>query len=159
MSINKNKLIGGYGSPIDEWDLFDSHILNGSNSLEFWEWVWDELHHQGDVGSASYWSAVQIAKMYTTRGAISSDLLGFLFCLSDPGLVHDDIKWIISEYTVEKEKYLNMCIEKRSEITELELLKLLLANISLGTNCKYMAIYLDLIDVESIKTFVKNEHG
>ena len=44
---------GGYRCPYDVVPLIRELQGNGTSD-QFWELVWDELHHQGDVGEASY---------------------------------------------------------------------------------------------------------
>jgi hypothetical protein len=45
-----NELPGGYGTPFDPSDLL--RRLEGGKKA--WDELWQELHHQGDVGVASY---------------------------------------------------------------------------------------------------------
>jgi hypothetical protein len=44
---------GCYRSPYNVVPLIQ-RLQNGATSDGFWKVVWDELHHQGDVGEASY---------------------------------------------------------------------------------------------------------
>src|SRR5262245_45529149 len=45
---------GGYnGIPYNVVPLIEE-LMRAGTSEKFWETVWDELHHQGDVGEASY---------------------------------------------------------------------------------------------------------
>jgi hypothetical protein len=45
--------LGGYGVPYDASQLL-RRLLEGGADDELWEELWTELHHQGDVGQASY---------------------------------------------------------------------------------------------------------
>lgn len=46
-------LKGGYGKPYDPRPVIDE-IRASSLNQAAWKELWDELHHQGDVGEASY---------------------------------------------------------------------------------------------------------
>lgn len=37
---------------------------------EAWHELWEELHHQGDVGEASYAAVPHLVRIYRERGAI-----------------------------------------------------------------------------------------
>jgi hypothetical protein len=61
-----NELAGGYRRPYDP-----SHALRSLESgLDVWDELWQALHHQGDVGEASYAAVphlVRIAKLLPGR--------------------------------------------------------------------------------------------
>ena len=46
-------LHGGYRQPYDARPLI-ARLASGSDDKAGWGEVWDELHHQGDIGEASY---------------------------------------------------------------------------------------------------------
>lgn len=57
-------LAGGYG------DLYDprpalSKIAAGVAVSSVWEELWNELHHQGDVGEASYAAVTALVEIYS----------------------------------------------------------------------------------------------
>jgi hypothetical protein len=45
-----DELMGGYGVPYDPSDA----LRRLENGEDVWDELWEELHHQGDVGEASY---------------------------------------------------------------------------------------------------------
>jgi len=62
------KLDGGYRQPFDPRPLLrELAIGDGLNAT--WEALWDELHHQGDVGAASFAAVPHIVDIYRSRGA------------------------------------------------------------------------------------------
>jgi hypothetical protein len=61
-----SELMGGYKTPYNPSDLLRG-LENGENA---WDELWQELHHQGDVGEASYAAVphlVRIAKLLLRR--------------------------------------------------------------------------------------------
>jgi len=64
------QLRGGYGSPYDPRKALLS-LERGTDVLAAWSELWEELHHQGDVGEASYaavhiWSVFIASSMHLT---------------------------------------------------------------------------------------------
>jgi hypothetical protein len=61
-----NELLGGYQVPYDPSDA----LRRLENGEDVWHELWEELHHQGDVGEASYATVphlVRIAKLLPRR--------------------------------------------------------------------------------------------
>ena len=61
-----NGLRGGYGVPYDPRPALNS-IHEGVNPETAWAELWNELHHQGDVGEVSYASIPVIAELVQAR--------------------------------------------------------------------------------------------
>jgi hypothetical protein len=51
--MSPRTLLGGYGQPCDPASLV-SMVRAAPLDAEAWDHLWQELHHQGDVGVASY---------------------------------------------------------------------------------------------------------
>jgi len=62
------KLAGGYRVPIDIRPLLSK--LKNESSPEVWDELWDELHHQGDVGEASYAAVPYLVAIYRERSKV-----------------------------------------------------------------------------------------
>lgn len=54
-------LLGGYRLPYDPSEAL-SRLENGQDA---WDELWNELHHQGDVGEASYAAVPQLVRIAT----------------------------------------------------------------------------------------------
>lgn len=69
---------GGYRSPYNVVPLI--HRLNDEGtSGDFWEVVWNELHHQGDVGEASYALVPYLVDHQSCRRELDEQV--FHFCV------------------------------------------------------------------------------
>ena len=66
-------LTGGYRVPYDPRSALDRLRTDG-NDREAWNDLWQNLHHQGDLGDASYVAVVVLAKIRETT-SLSSDHL------------------------------------------------------------------------------------
>jgi len=63
-----SELNGGYRMPFDPRPLFEK-LESGVDEKATWEGLWNELHHQEDVGEASYASVPHIVRIQ--RGKMS----------------------------------------------------------------------------------------
>ena len=54
-------MIGGYKQLFNPVRLLQ-RIENGD--FKAWDEIWDELHHQGDIGDASYASVIQLINIH-----------------------------------------------------------------------------------------------
>jgi hypothetical protein len=63
-------MTGGYRTPLDPRPLL-SKLESARDTAAVWAELWDELHHQGDVGDASYAAVPHLADIYRRRGQIN----------------------------------------------------------------------------------------
>jgi hypothetical protein len=66
-------LRGGYGVPYD----VSVALRSMQRGNDVWEELWDELHHQGDIGDASYAAVPQLVSI---AGAAESRDWNFMGC-------------------------------------------------------------------------------
>jgi hypothetical protein len=62
-------LCGGYRIPFDARPLLRK-LSAGEDDAATWSVLWDELHHQGDVGEASYVAIPHLVNIYRRRGVL-----------------------------------------------------------------------------------------
>ena len=60
-------MVGGYRVPIDPRPAF-AKLRSDISDAATWKWLWDELHHQGDVGEASYAAVPILVSIYLEAG-------------------------------------------------------------------------------------------
>jgi hypothetical protein len=63
------KLDGGYRTRFDPRPLL-TRLESGLDPAATWHDLWDELHHQGDVGEASFAAVPHLVHIYRSRGVI-----------------------------------------------------------------------------------------
>lgn len=61
------KLLGGYRTPFDPRSSLQN-LESNVHVKEAWHELWEELHHQGDVGEASYAAVPHIVRIHRKRG-------------------------------------------------------------------------------------------
>jgi hypothetical protein len=64
-----NNLAGGYRMKCDPRPLF-AELESGQKRETAWHELWDELHHQGDVGEASYASVPHLVRIHRKSGIV-----------------------------------------------------------------------------------------
>ena len=62
------QLTGAYKTPLDPRPLLAR--LEAGRDATTWPELWNELHHQGDVGTASYAAVPHLVRIYRKLGAI-----------------------------------------------------------------------------------------
>jgi hypothetical protein len=60
-------LRGGYRVPYDPRNALRS-LEHNENVDDAWNELWNELHHQGDVGTASYAAVPELVRIHQVRG-------------------------------------------------------------------------------------------
>lgn len=81
---------GGYNRvPFDCVPLIRQLQADGP-SESFWETVWDELHHQGDVGEATYAIIPYLAQHFIASDSLDSMLFGFVCVVELERHSHDN---------------------------------------------------------------------
>jgi hypothetical protein len=86
------ELEGGYRTPYDVSiplrkleEIDDPEIMK-----PIWEELWNELHHQGDVGIASYLAIPQIVKIGINKEIIDWNLLGICCVIEQQRILGDN---------------------------------------------------------------------
>jgi hypothetical protein len=64
-----NNLAGGHRTKCDPRPLF-AELESEQNREIAWHELWDELHHQGDVGEASYASVPHVVRIHRKSGIV-----------------------------------------------------------------------------------------
>jgi len=70
-------LTGGYRVPYDPRPALERLRADGRNP-EAWSELWNELHHQGDLGEVSYVTVVELAKIRESTVLPSEQLFGLV---------------------------------------------------------------------------------
>jgi hypothetical protein len=62
-------LKGGYRMPFDPRPLL-LRLESGEDAEAVWHELWEELHHQGDIGEASYAAVPHLVRIYRQTGVL-----------------------------------------------------------------------------------------
>ena len=64
-----SKMTAGYKMPFDPRPLL-KRLETEQDTARVWHELWEELHHQGDVGDASFAAVPFLVRIYQDRGVI-----------------------------------------------------------------------------------------
>ena len=110
-------LVGGYRVPFDPRPQL-SKLAANRDTKAAWHELWEELHHQGDVGEASYAAVPHLVRIYRQRGVIDWNTYAIVAVIElarDSGKNPELPEWL-------KEDYLQ-AIRELAEVGAVEVLK------------------------------------
>jgi len=93
-------MTGGYKTPLDPRPLLKK-LEAGGDTREVWRELWDALHHQGDVGEASYASVPFIVESYRRRRVPDWNtyaIVAIIELARNEGENPDVPQWIANDY-------------------------------------------------------------
>ena len=74
-------LTGGYRIPYDPRPAL--RALETGNLEAAWEELWNELHHQGDIGTAAYAVVPHLVRIYKVRGVSDSNIYAMIAIIEE----------------------------------------------------------------------------
>lgn len=98
--INAGKTLGGYRTSFDPRPLL-SDLETKKNAKATWHELWEGLHHQGDVGAASYAAVPHLVRIYRKRGIIDWNTYAIVAVIDlarDDGKNPKVPKWLEDDY-------------------------------------------------------------
>jgi hypothetical protein len=95
-----SNMTGGYKMPFDPRPLL-KRLETDSDTSEVWHELWDELHHQGDVGEASFAAVPFLVRSYRKRGVLDWNtyaIVAIIELARKEGKNPDVPRWIEDDY-------------------------------------------------------------
>jgi len=150
-------MTGGYKAPLDPRPLL-KRLGTDSDTTEVWQELWNELHHQGDVGDASFAAVPFLVRISHERGVIDWNtyaIVAIIELARTEGKNPDVPEWIAEDYF--------QAIRKLAEIGTKEvmqaeaaddvcaILSVIAIEKGLRTHGKFLVNYseAEMIDIES----------
>jgi len=126
--------LGGYRLPYDSRPALKRLCANGADS-EAWEELWNELHHQGDIGEASYLALAALARIRRSRPLAANHLYGLAATIeverhrqSNPPVPD----WLREDYRAAREELVGFALEELKIGSDGGTLQQALALVALG---------------------------
>lgn len=94
------ELRGGYRTPFDPRPLLRK-LETERDIAAVWQELWDELHHQGDIGEASFAAVPCLVEIHRRRGAIDWNtyaIVSIIELARKNGENPDVPKWLEEDY-------------------------------------------------------------
>ena len=95
-----SNMTGGYRMPFDPRPLL-KRLETDSGTTEVWHELWEELHHQGDVGEASFAAVPFLVRCYRERGVFDWNtyaIVAIIELARKVGKNPDVPRWIADDY-------------------------------------------------------------
>lgn len=95
-----SNMTGGYKMPFDPRPLL-KRLETDSDTTEVWHELWDELHHQGDIGEASFAAVPFLVRSYRNRGVLDWNtyaIVAIIELARKEGNNPDVPQWIENDY-------------------------------------------------------------
>jgi hypothetical protein len=93
-------MTGGYKTPFDPRPLL-KRLQTDSDTTQVWRELWDELHHQGDVGEASFAAVPFLVRSYQERSVMDRNTFAIVAIIElarKEGNNPEVPRWVASDY-------------------------------------------------------------
>ncbi len=160
LSLDDNRwtqLYGGYRMPCDPRPLL-AKIEAGKDTEGVWHELWDELHHQGDVGEASYAAVPQIVRIYRHHDSVDWNtyaIVAIIDLARGRGNNPDVPDWLKEEYFATIQELAEIGRADLSRARNAEDVRSILAVIALSKGLRTHAMFLieytedELLEIDS----------
>src|SRR5215213_2155380 len=140
-------LAGGYRVPCDPRSAL-SKLAANVEVASAWDELWNNLHHQGDVGEASYATVTALVDLYCSDNlpdwnlfALTATIEVERHCKGNPPLP----EWLSDDYQIAWHKLEELALTKLRKNTDSETLQSVLAVVAIARgNLKLGALIIDL---------------
>ncbi|MGD0800448.1 MAG: hypothetical protein ABR906_03950 [Terracidiphilus sp.] len=151
------QLAGGYKLPFDP-RLLLSRLEIEHDPVPVWHELWDELHHQGDVGEASYAAVPHLVRIYRKRGIVDWNtyaIVAIIELARNEGKNPDVPKWLEQDYFRAIRELAEIGAAEVLRINDPEAVRAMLSIVAIDrgllTHGKFLVKYSEneLLDIES----------
>jgi hypothetical protein len=151
------RLRGGYRVPLDPRPLL-ARLETEQDTTSVWHELWGELHHQGDVGGASYAAVPHLVRIYRKRGVVDWNtyaIVAIIELARKEGGNPDVPKWLKEDYFRAIRELAEIGVAEVFQTDDADnvraILSILAIEKGLRTHGRFLVNYTDaeLLDIES----------
>jgi hypothetical protein len=138
------ELLGGYRVPYDPRPAL-ANFQSGANDAMVWKELWNELHHQGDVGEASYAAVPHLVSIYRDRPSGDWNvyaIVGIMELARKRGSHPDVPTWLDSSYFAAIQELASLGPQELRRAQDTELLRAILSIIAIAKGLRTHAKFL-----------------
>jgi hypothetical protein len=154
-------LEGGYRVPYDASRLL-RQLEHATDLQPIWDELWNELHHQGDVGVASYAAIPQIVRIAKVRDVSDRNLYAIAAAIEsarheaqNPALPD----WLEPSYTAAWQELLLLAFDQLRSQTDHVTTRCILAVIAIAKGLPKLGRLLSEFDASEIEELYENLYG
>jgi hypothetical protein len=145
------ELKGGYGVPFDPRPAFRG-VENGAEVHAAWRQLWQGLHHQGDVGEASYASVPQLVRIHRARGVADWNTYALVATIDLARDRHGNPPvppWLSAEYASAIESLAELALSELPRATDQEGIRSMLSILAIWKGARaYGRVLVELSEDE-----------
>ena len=152
-------LLGGYKDLYDPRPAIARFAANGEEE-NIWGELWNELHHQGDVGDASYAAVILLADVFQSRPPDDWNL----FALASVIEVERHRKtnppvplWLLDDYRRAWQRLVEMAVASLQAPSTAELVQSALAVVALGNNALKLGAFIIHTDSSELNEILNEQ--
>jgi len=126
-------MAGGYRVPIDPRPAF-AKLRSDISDAATWKWLWNELHHQGDVGEASYAAVPVVVSIYLEAGQPDWNVPGLVATID---LARDSKRnpplptWLEASYSDAVRQLALRCLVDLQRVEDLEAMRTMMSVVAI----------------------------
>jgi hypothetical protein len=127
-------LLGGYRVPYDPRNALLS-LAEGRAVEVAWAELWNELHHQGDVGEASYAAVPELVRIHAHRRLPDWNTYGLVAIIEDAKRNPNNPQvpsWLCESYDSALRQLVKLGLDDFQDATEPELINGIIAVLAMG---------------------------
>jgi len=160
LSLNDSRwlnLTGGYKTRFDPRPLL-GRLENDKETTAAWHGLWEELHHQGNVGDASYAAVPHIVAIHRKRGVADWNTYAIVACIESARTERKNPKvpkWLEKDYFRSIEELAEIGIAEISRTDEPKAVRAILSIVAITKGLRAHGRFLvdyaedELLDMES----------
>ncbi len=155
-------LNGGYGRPFDPRPAL-RRLEDGSDVPAAWRQLWDGLHHQGDVGEASYASVPHLVRIHQVRGVLDWNTYAIVATIElarDRRANPPVPSWLRSEYSSAMERLAELALRELPRATDRETTRSMLSILAIWRGARtYGRVLAEPSEDELLELGVDDDSG
>lgn len=161
LSLNDNrwpKLHGGYRVPLDVRPLL-LRLETEHDLVSVWDELWNELHHQGDVGEASYAAVPHLVRIFQERKTVDWNIFAIVATIElarKEGKNPDVPEWLEEGYFRAIRELAEIAVKVALQTDDPDMVRAMLSVVAidrgLRTHAKFLVNYSkeEMMEIESL---------
>jgi hypothetical protein len=156
-----DEMNGGYREPFDPRPLF-SKLQAGHDVDAVWAELWQELHHQGDVGEASYAAVPHLVRIHRQRGVKDWNTYAIVTTIE---LARDSREnppiptWLKQEYDSAIRELADIGLAELTVATDTEMVRSILAILAISKGARIYGRILSEFSEDEVLELEKQAFG
>ena len=153
------ELRGGYKEIYDPRPAL-GRLVSGTDVDGAWNELWQELHHQGDIGESSYAAVTVLADIYQSKPVTDWNLFSLVSTIeverhrkTNPPVPH----WLQNDYDRAWEQLLDLAIKSLRRDLDIYTLQSALAVIAIGKNALKLGALISWLDSSELDEIVEDK--